>query len=81
MEIVGDGLLELALLIIKKSKIEKELRKTFKCILKKIFSCCGLKNLENELKYLNESILNIQNQIQDKKIHVEEKKIKRYSSI
>ena len=81
MEVLEEGLLELALLIIKKSKIEKELRKTFKCILKKIFSCCGLKNLENELKYLNESILNIQNQIQDKKIHVEEKKIKRYSSI
>lgn len=81
MEILGDGLLELAILIIKKSKIEKELRKTFKCILKKIFTCCGMKNLENELKYLNESIINIQNKIDYKKIHVEEKKIKRYSSI
>lgn len=81
MEVLEEGLLELAILIMKKSKIEKKLRQTLKCILRKLFTCCGMKNLENELKYLNESILNIQNQIQDKKIHAEEKKIKRYSSI
>ena len=81
MEIVEEGILELALLIIKKSKIEAKLRETWKCILRKLFTCCGMKNLENELKYLNVSINNIQSKIQDKKIHVEEKKIKRYSSI
>jgi len=61
MEIVTEELLSLALLILKKAKIEKELRKTFKCLLKKMFSCCGLKNIENELVYLNEQIDKIQN--------------------
>jgi hypothetical protein len=64
MEIITEELLSLAILILRKAKIEKELRKTFKCLLKKIFSCCGLKNIENELHYLNEQIdkLSIKNQ-------------------
>ena len=56
MEIVGEELLSLAILILRKAKIEKELRKTFKCMLKKCFTCCGLHNIENELIYLNEQI-------------------------
>mgnify|MGYP003123565832 CR=1 FL=1 len=56
MELVGEELLSLALLILKKAKIEKELRKTIKCMLKKCFTCCGMKNIEMELIYLNEQI-------------------------
>lgn len=56
MELVEEELLALALLILQKAKIEKKLRQTFKCLLRKLFSCCGLKNIENELKFLNESI-------------------------
>ena len=56
MEIIGEELLSLAILVLKKAKIEKELRKTFKCLLKRCFTCCGLKNIEIELIYLNEQI-------------------------
>ena len=56
MELVEDQLLALVVLLLKKSKIEQQLRKTFRCFLRKCFSCCGMKNIENELKFLNESI-------------------------
>mgnify|MGYP003653698299 CR=1 FL=1 len=57
MEIVLESiLLELAILLIKKTKIEKKLRHTFKCLLRKCFTCCGMKNIESELIYLNEAI-------------------------
>lgn len=60
MELIEDSIVELTLLLIRKLEIEKQLRKTFKCFLKKLFTCCGMKNIENELKYLNESIKNLQ---------------------
>ncbi len=56
MEIVTEELLSLALLILRKAKIEKELRKTVKCLIKKCFTCCAMTNIENELIYLNEQI-------------------------
>tara|TARA_R110002096_G_scaffold286618_1_gene480352 strand:+ start:17 stop:235 length:219 start_codon:yes stop_codon:yes gene_type:complete len=56
MELVGDELLSLAVLILRKAKIEKELRKTFKCMIKKCLTCCGMKNIENELFFLNDQI-------------------------
>ena len=56
MEILSEEALTLAILIIRKAKIEEKLRQTFKCFLRKCFSCCGMKNIENELKYLNEAI-------------------------
>lgn len=62
MEILETQLLELAVLILKKAKIERYLRKTFRCFLRKCFSCCGMKNIENELKYLNEAISELQQQ-------------------
>ena len=49
-------LLELTVLIVKKIKLEKKLRQTFKCLLRKCFTCFGMKNISNELMYLNESI-------------------------
>ena len=54
--ILTEEALSLAILIIRKAKIEEKLRQTFKCFLRKCFSCCGMKNIENELKYLNEAI-------------------------
>lgn len=59
MEIVEEQLLLLAIYMLKKAKIEKQLRKTFRCFLRKMFSCCGMKNIENELKFLNNNIENI----------------------
>lgn len=56
MEIIEEEILSLAILILQKAKIEKKLRQTFRCFLRKCFSCCGMKNIENELHYLNESI-------------------------
>ena len=56
MEIIEEELIAIALLILQKAKIEKKLRQTFKCFLRKCFSCCGMKNIENELQFLNNSI-------------------------
>jgi len=56
MEILEEQMLNLAILLIKKAKIEEKLRQTFRCILRKCFSCCGMKNIENELIYLNKKI-------------------------
>ena len=59
MELLEVELVELTLLLIKKAKIEQKLRQTIRCFLRKCFSCCGMKNIENELHYLNESIKRI----------------------
>ena len=56
MEMLEEELLTLAIYMLKKAKIEKQLRKTIRCFLRKMFSCCGMKNIENELHYLNENI-------------------------
>tara|TARA_R110001606_G_scaffold4187_3_gene19709 strand:+ start:264 stop:503 length:240 start_codon:yes stop_codon:yes gene_type:complete len=61
MEIIEEQLIELALLLIRKAKIEEKLRQTFKCLLRRLFSCCGMKNIENELQFLNESISELTN--------------------
>tara|TARA_R110002153_G_scaffold166452_1_gene318960 strand:- start:72 stop:308 length:237 start_codon:yes stop_codon:yes gene_type:complete len=68
MEIMIEAvLLELAILIIKKTKIEKKLRQTFKCMLRKCFTCCGMKNIEQELIFLNEAINELKNKIETEK--------------
>ena len=59
MEIIEEEIIALSILLLKKYKIEKKLRQTFKCFLRKLFSCCGLKNIENELIHLNQEIENI----------------------
>lgn len=61
MEILEENLIALALLLLQRAKIEKKLRQTFKCFLRKLFSCCGMKNIENELKFLNDSIEQLKN--------------------
>lgn len=67
MEIIEEELITLSILLLKKYKIEKKLRQTFRCFLRKCFSCCGMKNIENELQHLNESIEKLR---KDKKILV-----------
>ena len=59
MEFIEEEALSLALLLIRKAKVEKKLRQTFKCVLRKLFSCCGLKNLEVELKSINEELVKL----------------------
>tara|TARA_R100001086_G_scaffold249909_2_gene191767 strand:- start:740 stop:976 length:237 start_codon:yes stop_codon:yes gene_type:complete len=59
MEIIEEEIIALSILLLKKYKIEKKLRQTFKCFIRKLFSCCGLKNIENELIHLNHEIENI----------------------
>lgn len=59
MEILEEQIVALALLLLQKAKIEKKLRQTFKCFLRKLFSCCGMKNIEHELQFLNDSISQI----------------------
>lgn len=56
MELIEEHIVELALLLLQKAKIEEKLRQTFKCFLRKLFSCCGMKNIELELQYLNDTI-------------------------
>lgn len=56
MELLEEELITLTLLLIRKGKLDKKLRKTFICVLRKLFSCCGLKNIHEELIILNERI-------------------------
>ena len=56
MDFIEEEVITIAILLLKKYKIEKKLRQTFRCFLRRLFSCCGMKNIENELKHLNESI-------------------------
>jgi len=67
MEIIEEELIAIALLLLQKAKIEKKLRQTFKCFLRKCFSCCGMKNIENELQFLNSSIEELKNKNKSKK--------------
>lgn len=68
MEILlEEHLLTLAIYMLKKAKIEKLLRQTFRCFIRKLFSCCALKNLENELIFLNENIETIKKEMEIKK--------------
>ena len=67
MEIIEEELIAIALLLLQKAKIEKKLRQTFKCFLRKCFSCCGMKNIENELQFLNNSIEELKNKNKSKK--------------
>jgi len=67
MEIIEEELIAIALLLLQKAKIEKKLRQTFKCFLRKCFSCCGMKNIENELQFLNNNIEELKNKDKSKK--------------
>lgn len=68
MEILEEELIALSILLLKKYKIEKKLRQTFRCFLRKLFSCCGMKNIENELKHLNNEIECFKNKNKNKKL-------------
>ncbi len=67
--------IELGILLLRKMEIEKKLKKTFKCFLRRCFACLGMKNIEEELKIINERLFNL------KDPPIMEKKLKRISSI
>jgi len=68
--------IELAFLLMKKFELEKQLRKTFKCFLRRCFSCLGMKVIEEELKMINEKLFELKVPSLQK-----EKKLKRISSL
>lgn len=59
MELAADELISIISLIAKKCELEKKLKKTVKCLLRKCFSCMGLSNIEVELHNINEQIASI----------------------
>lgn len=67
--------IELGILLLRKMEIEKKLKKTFKCFLRRCFACLGMKNIEEELKIINERLFDL------KVPPIIEKKLKRISSI
>tara|TARA_R110000824_G_scaffold42883_4_gene125659 strand:- start:9448 stop:9678 length:231 start_codon:yes stop_codon:yes gene_type:complete len=73
--LIEDELVSLALLIYKKAQLEKQLKKTIKCLLRKCFKCLGMKVIEEQLIEINEEI----KQLRDKP--VPPKKLIRTSSI
>ncbi len=54
-----DIAIELALLLIRKMEIEKKMRKTVRCFLRRCFSCLGMKNIEEELKMINDKLFDL----------------------
>ncbi len=71
-----DVAIELAFLLMKKFELEKQLKKTFKCFLRKCFSCLGMKIIEEELRMINEKLFELKVPSIPK-----DKKLKRISSI
>jgi hypothetical protein len=62
MEPLAEELVLLSTLVIKKLKLEKKLRKTIKCLLRKCFSCMGMTTIEEQLKSINEQITELSKQ-------------------
>jgi len=55
--IIEEQLVLLALLVLKKLKLEKKLKKTLRCMLRKCFACLGMKGIEDQLKDINREII------------------------
>lgn len=56
MELASEELLSIIVLIGKKCELEKKLKKTIKCLLRKCFSCMGLTSIEEQLSEINKQI-------------------------
>ena len=59
MEIIEVEAINLAILVLKKLKLEKKLKKTLRCIILKCFKCIGFKSIEEELHEINTQIKNL----------------------
>ena len=59
MELASEELLTIISLVSKKCELEKKLKKTIKCLLRKCFSCMGMSNIEAELHNINQEITTI----------------------
>ena len=55
--IIEEQLVLLALLVLKKLKLEKKLKKTLRCMLRKCFACLGMKAIEDQLRDINREII------------------------
>ena len=53
----GEYFIQLALLLVKKAKLQQKLKKTFFCALRKCFSCLGMKNIELQLEAIEEALV------------------------
>jgi len=60
MEFIEDELITLSVLIFKKCELEKKLKKTLKCILRKCFMCLGMASIDEQLRDINNQIQTIQ---------------------
>ena len=60
MEMIEEQIITLSILLLKKYKIEKKLRQTFKCFLRKCFTCMGMTTIEEQLKEINRTITLLQ---------------------
>ena len=56
MELIENEMVGLTLLIIKKCELEKKLKKTIKCLIRKCFKCMGMVSIEEQLKEINDQI-------------------------
>lgn len=56
MDLASEELLSIIVLLGKKCELEKKLKKTIKCLIRKCFSCMGLKSIEDELHEINTQI-------------------------
>lgn len=60
MEFIEDELITLSVLIFKKCELEKKLKKTLKCLLRKCFMCLGMASIDEQLRDINNQIQTIQ---------------------
>jgi len=68
-ELILDAVCELAVLIIKRAKLERRVKKCISCAIKNLFSCCnGEIHPKKELIIVNERINELEMEINKKKI-------------
>ena len=51
-----ETLVQLSILVVKKLALEKKLKKTIRCLLRKCFTCMGMTTIEEQLKEINQKI-------------------------
>ena len=59
MELLEEQLITLSVLIFKKCELEKKLKKTIKCLLRKCFMCLGMASIDEQLRDINNQIQSI----------------------
>tara|TARA_R110002096_G_scaffold210862_1_gene398216 strand:+ start:1518 stop:1760 length:243 start_codon:yes stop_codon:yes gene_type:complete len=71
-QVILDIITELAVLIIKRAKLEKKIKKCISCTIKNLFSCCnGDIHPKKELVIVNDRINELENEINRKNSYKE----------